>query len=129
MTAPNQSNIKTGGGDMVGVAIGGSNNTVSGSKTVVHSGPPPTIADVIQRLAELERAVEAAGLDPELRQDALADVRTARDALSRPQPASARARGVLQGTLEQLKGSRAEAVTSVVTLATAVLEMLSRLAG
>jgi hypothetical protein len=127
MTAPLQSNIDTGGGDMVGVAIGGSHNRVQGTKTVVHHGPPPTVAAVMERLAELERAVQ--GLSGDLRDDALADVRTAREALSRGEPAVARARSTLTGTLEGLKGRRAEAVTSAATLVTAVLDMLSRLAG
>jgi hypothetical protein len=132
MIPPLQSNVDTGGGDMVGVAVGGSHNRVQGTKTVVQApaGPSPTVAEVMERLAELERAVEAAGLSGDLRDDALADVRTAREALSRGQPAVGRARNALTGTLDGLKaGGRAEAVTSVATLVTAVLDMLSRLAG
>jgi hypothetical protein len=134
MTAPPvQSNVDTGGGDMIGVAVGGSHNRVTGSRTVVQgtgNEGPVTLERVMERLAELERAVEGADLSPELRQDALADVRTAREALSRPRPGVSRAQNALRGTAAELAGGgRTTAVTAVITLATAVIDMLGRLAG
>ena len=126
------SSVNSGGGDVVGVAVGGSYNYVAGTKTVTQAAQnvPVTVDQVMERLAELERAVKGVGLSPELRDDALADVRTAREALSRPSPGVDRARNTLRGTAAELKGgSRTEAVTSVATLVTAVLDMLGRLAG
>lgn len=127
-----QSTISTGGGDMVGVSIGGSYNYVTGTKTVTQAVPdtPVTVDEVMARLAELERAVQGAELPAQLRDDALADVRTAREALSRPTPGVDRARNTLAGTAAELEGgSRTEAATSVFTLVTAVLDMLGRLTG
>jgi hypothetical protein len=131
VTAPQQSNVDTGGGDMIGVAIGGSHNHATGTKSVVHNGDARATLDrVMELLAELERAVEGADLSPELRQDALADVHTAREALSRPTPGVGRARNALRGSTEEIQRSgRTEAVTSIVTLATAVMDMLGRLVG
>jgi hypothetical protein len=133
MTEPlPHTDVRSGGGDLVGVAIGGSYNYVAGTKTVTQSPPnaPVTVDQVMERLAELERAVEGADLPTGIRDDALADVRTARDALARPSPGVDRARNTLRGTASELEGSgRIEGVTSVATLVTAVLDMLGRLAG
>jgi hypothetical protein len=133
MRAPEQSNVDTGGGDMVGVAIGGSNNQVNGSKTVVQTygaGGPVTVPQVMERLDELERALEGSSIPGQLRQDTLSNVRTAREALARDTPAIGRARHHMEGALQELKtGGRIEGFTAVVTLVTAVVEMLGRLAG
>jgi len=127
-----QSNVDTGGGDMIGVAVGGSHSRAMGSKTVAQgtgTGVHVTLDRVMERLAELERAVEGADLSPELRHDALADVRTAREALSRSRPGVSRAQNALRGMATELAGGgRTEAVAAVVTLATAVIDMLGRLA-
>lgn len=127
-----RTDVNSGGGDMVGVSIGGSYNYVAATKTVNQTGSadPVTMDQVMERLAELERAVAGAEVPAQLRDDALADVRTAREALSRPEPGVDRARNTLRGTASELEGSgRTEAVTSVVALVTAVLDMLGRLAG
>lgn len=133
MRAPEQSNVDTGGGDMVGVSIGGSNNQVNGSKTVVQTygaGAPVTVPQVMERLDELERALEGSSIPVQLRQDTLSNVRTAREALARDTPAVGRARHSMEGALQELKtGGRVEGLTAVVTLVTAVVEMLGRLAG
>lgn len=127
-----RADVRSGGGDLVGVAIGGSYNYVTGTKTVTHAAAnaPVTLGQVVERLAELERAVRDADLPAELRGDALADVRTAREALSRPSPGVDRARNTLQGTAAQLGGGgRTEALTAAAGLVSAVLDMLGRLAG
>jgi hypothetical protein len=133
MSGSDQSNIDTRGGDLVGVVIGGSNNRARGSKTTVQppgTGAPVTVDQVLEQLAELEHAVQGSTLSNVLRQDTLDNVQTAREALSRDTPGVGRARHMMEGTLQELKtGGRTEAVTAVVALVTAVLEMLSRLAG
>lgn len=128
-----QSNVATGGGDLIGVAIGGSHNRVTGSKIVVQGTDnevPVTLDRVMERLAELERAVKGADLSPELRQDALADVLTAREALSRPRPGVSRAQNALRGTAADLEFcGRTEAGAAVLALVTAVIDLLDTLAG
>jgi hypothetical protein len=128
-----RTSVDSGGGDMVGVSVGGSYNYVVGTKTVTHapSDAPVTVDQVMERLAELERAVQGAELPAQLRDDALADVRTAREALARPTPGVDRARNTLQGTAAELEGSRSriESATTMIPLVTAVLDMLGKLAG
>jgi len=133
MSGSDQSNIDTRGGDMVGVVVGGSGNRASGSKTTVQTygpGSPVTVHQVIEQLDELERAVQGSRMSNELRTDTVDNVRTAREALSRDQPSIVRAHHTMEGTLRELRGSgQVEGVTAVVALVTAIVEMLSRLAG
>lgn len=129
MSGPSlRTDVNSGSGDMVGVSIGGSYNYVAATRTVTQTGPnvPVTMDQVMERLAELERAVEGAELPGQLRGDALADVRTAREALSRATPGVDRARNTLQGTAAELEGSgsRTESAASMIPLVTAVLDMV-----
>lgn len=133
MSGTDQSNVDTRGGDLVGVVIGGTHNRASGSKTTIQTygpGSPVTVQQVAERLDELERAVEGSHMSNQLREDTLANVRTAREALAREAPAVVRARHTMEGTLQELKaGGRMEGLTAVVGLVTAIVEMLGALAG
>jgi hypothetical protein len=133
MSGADQSNIDTRGGDLVGVVVGGKQNRARGSKTTIQTygpGSPVTVQQVMERLDELERAVEGSHMSNQLRQDTLSNVQTAREALGRETPAVVRARTTMEGTLEELgTGGRMEGLTAVVTLVTAIVEMLGALAG
>lgn len=133
MSGADQSNIDTRGGDLVGVVIGGTQNRARGSKTTIAGcgqGSPVTVQQVMERLDELERAVEGSHMSNELRQDTLSNLQTAREALARDTPAVVRARHTMAGTLQELKvGGGTEGLTAVVGLVTAVVEMLGSLAG
>lgn len=133
MSGADQSNLDTRGGDLVGVVIGGTQNRASGSKTTIQTygpGAPVTVQQVMERLDELERAVEGSTMSNQLRQDTLANVQTAREALARDTPAVVRARHTMDGTLQELRtGGGMEGLTAVVGLVTAIVEMLGSLAG
>lgn len=133
MSGPDQSNVDTRGGDLVGVNIGGAYNHASGSKTTIQTygaSSPVTVQQVMERLDELRQALEDSSMSNQVREDTLSNVRTAREALARETPAVARARHSMEGTLEELRGGgRMEGLTAVVTLATAIVEMLRGLAG
>jgi hypothetical protein len=133
MSGTDQSNVDTRGGDLVGVVIGGTHNRASGSKTTIQTygpGSPVTVPQVMERLDELERAVQGSVMSNELRQDTLSNVATAREALARDTPAVTRAKHFMDGTLQELKaGGRMEGLTAVAGLVTAIVEMLGALAG
>jgi hypothetical protein len=133
MSGHDQSNVDTRGGDLVGVNIGGTGNHAHGTKTTVQNygaGATATVPQVMERLDELARAVQGSSMSNQLQQDTLANVQTAREALARETPAVGRARHSMEGTLHELKaGGRMEGLAGIVTLATAVVEMLGALAG
>jgi hypothetical protein len=128
-----QSNIDTRGGDLVGVAIGGSGNQVNGSKTTLHgssTGAPITLDQVMERLGQLEQALQGSTMTNELRVDTLSNVAAAREALGRETPNVKRAGTMMEGTLDELStAGRSESLASVVALATAIVEMLKALAA
>lgn len=130
MNDSRQVNVNAGG-DMVGVAVGSDHAVVSGTQHVVQGpGGVVNVHQVLGRMSELEEAVQRSALPPHLRDDALANVRQAREALQRDTPGVVRARNLLEGSLRELgESAHLPAVTAVATLVTSVLDLLGRLAG